>query len=166
MKKVLYVVFALLAFGLLAAPAFALTGMPPETANSYTLNVTIDPIGEFSITPYFNDIEIASCDDFADNYNLGYITASICTNQNWQLWGHWENQADEGTGMPFPADWMIWYVAPSGPTALTTDENGQLLDEGECGDYSYNYNFLLSGPNICSLPGLYQAEIEFYLGPA
>jgi len=167
MKKVLYVVLAVAALVLLAVPAFALEGMPPEPENtSYCLNVTIDPIADFSITPYFNDIVIEDESDFADNYNLGYITTFVSTNMPWQLWCHWENACDDGDGMAFPENWMIWYVSPNGPTPITTSENGQLLDEGDCEEAQYNYNFLLTGPNICDVPGLYQAEIEFFLGPA
>lgn len=167
MKKVLYVVLSMLVFGLLAVPAMALDAQPTEGGDTVCLNVTIEPIGEFTIENHFNDIVIADCDDFTDTFDLGYIQTTVCTNQPWQLWGHWENVCDEGQGMAFPADWMIWWSTGGGAYApLTQDENGQVMDSGDCDDVIYTYEFELTGPDICDLPGLYNGEVEFWLGPA
>lgn len=157
---------AILAFVVFAVPAMA---QPPEGGDAVCLNVTIMPIGEYSIENFFNDIVIDECEDFDLGYfDLGYIQYNVCTNMPWQLTGHWEYSCDDEPQLPFPQDWMIWKSNGEDQfTQLTLNEEEEVLDKGDCGDFEdLDYFFLLTGPDICDAPGEYHGEIEFHLGPA
>lgn len=159
------VLFAILAFAVFAVPAMAQP--PTEGGDVVCLHVQIDPVGEYEIENYFNDVLIEDCGDFADSYNLGYILYGVCTNMDWQLYAHWENSCDDEPEFPFPEDWQIWQSdnGVDGWTALSNTEVSDLLDEGDCEDFvDRDWHFALTGPDVCDEPGDYYGEIEIFLG--
>lgn len=158
-------IVAVLAFFALAIPAMAQP--PTEGGDAVCLHVQIDPIGEYTIENYFNDVVIDDCDDFADSYNLGYILYGVCTNMPWQLYGHWEYSCDEEANEPFPLDWQIWSSddGVTGWLPLTTSETPDLLDSGDCDQFEgRDWHFALTGPDVCDEPGDYYGELEVFLG--